>query len=169
MSLKHFHTQFFKKIFKLRYFIFQHATSILTKGLYTLEKTNTLDLSYSSLHTHHLTANQICNYITIKLGQYFKLFEILQPILRSLRTARNIAGFRLLIAGRLTRKERAAHLIRKHGRIPLGSKNIKIDFASDYKIMRFGIVGVKIWLHLKNLNPYFYTFRFSMRHPTELI
>ena len=161
LSMKYLNIIFFKKIFKLRYIIFQNASSSIYGAIFSLDQTKTIKLLFSSQHIHNLSASQICNYITIKLGQYLKIFEILQPVIRSLRNAQIIKGFRILIVGRLTRKERAAHIIRQHGRLPLASKKIEIDYASDSKTMRFGAVGVKIWLYTKNITPYSYTISFT--------
>lgn len=142
-SFRYQNTFFQKKIFKLRYFFFQNASSILSNGIFAIDNSEKTFFSFSSIHTHHLTANQICNYIIIKLGQYFKLFEILQPILRSLRRAQNISGFRLLIVGRLTRRERAAHLIRKHGRLSLANQSLHIDLLLIQKLCVLGLSASK--------------------------
>ena len=149
--------------------MFQNASSIIYSGIRAFDKTNNIQILFSSMTIKKLSAAQVCNYITIKLGQYFKLYEILQPTIQSLKRTNAIKGFRILIVGRLTRKERAAHIIRKRGGIPLSSKKRNIDYAFDYKVMRFGVVGVKVWLYAKAVLPYYYTFKFLIKKNIELI
>ncbi len=161
-SYKHLNIYFFKKIFRYRYLMFQNASSIIYSAIRAFDKTQNIKLSFSSAQIKKISAAQVCNYITIKLGQYFKLYEILQPTIRKLKHTNMIKGFRILIVGRLTRKERGAHIVKQHGSVPLSKKDKYIDYASDYKVMRFGVVGVKIWLYTKDISPYFYIFKFNI-------
>jgi len=71
-----------------------------------------------------------------------------------------LTGFQIIVAGRLTRKERAAFMIRKSGRISFSSKNRDVHYACDGKIMRFGMVGVKIWFNYKRKRPAIYKLTF---------
>jgi ribosomal protein S3 len=106
----------------------------------------------------------ITNYILVKLQQYFTIFDILRPIIQDLKRAPTLNGFRIVVAGRLTRKERAAYILRQHGSVTLGTKSRFIDYATDAKIMRFGVVGVKVWFHLRKFHPHSYNFRFIFKN-----
>ena len=64
-------------------------------------------------------------------------------------------------AGRLTRKERAAYIIRSHRSVNLSTYSVKVDYAAGHKIMRFGDVGLKIFLVMRQPEvPVYYALRF---------
>jgi len=44
---------------------------------------------------------------------------------------------------------------------PLSSYKQKIDYAADFKIMKFGVVGIKIYLLSDGTPPYYYFFEFK--------
>ena len=166
-SFKHLNLYFFRHIYNKRFFLFKSANAAIYTALKSFDKNDQIKISFLSLHQYGVTAAQICNYISIKLSQYFKLFEILTPVIRVLKRANTIKGFRILVVGRLTRRERAAHIIRHKGSIPLSTKTKNIDYAMDHKIMRFGVVGIKVWLHLRSLRPSVYQFQFINKSNNE--
>ena len=159
-SFNHLNMFFFKNIFKKRFRLYRCAFLLINASVQAIEKVKNNKISFSSYHTRNISAAHLCNYITIKLGQYFRINEILYPVIKLLKNTNGLEGFRILIVGRLNRRERAAHMIRSKGSIPLSTKNKFIDYAADFKIMRFGMVGIKIWIHRKMSRPYFYTFHF---------
>jgi len=151
---------FFRSIFHKRFIFFYNAYNYIRASISTIENNRHLSLSISSLQLRNVTAHHILNYIKIKLGQFFKINDIQSPILRELKKAR-LKGFRIIISGRLTRKERASFMIKGRGAVPKAKKKAFIDYAADYKVMRFGLVGIKIWLHSKTIKPVWYTFKFK--------
>lgn len=48
--------------------------------------------------------------------------------------------FRIIVAGRITRKERAAFLIKIFNNLPLNKKSAKIDYATGSRSQKFGMV-----------------------------
>jgi len=54
-------------------------------------------------------------------------------------------------------------MVRQHGPVTLATKSRFIDYAADFKIMRFGVVGVKVWFYLTKSRPYFYIFTFVFK------
>lgn len=85
----------------------------------------------------------------------------MRPFLRSLRNTSLLLGFKIIVAGRLTRKERAAYIVRQYGDFTLGTKSCKLDYAADSRIMRFGVVGCKTLLTIQNKRSYYYNFTFA--------
>ncbi len=79
---------------------------------------------------------------------------IITPIIRSLNS--------LKIFGRLTRKERAALIIRKFRRVALAKKSADIEHASQSKALRFGMSGVSAWFMLKDEGAKPMAYNFSM-------
>ena len=161
LSLKHLNLYFYRYLFKKRITVFTTAFQQITAVVKTIEPSSDHSISFSSLQTRNLRANHLVNYISVKLSQYFKLPEIMSPLYRLLRQ-KNLLGYRILVVGRLNRRERAAHIMRQRGSIPLSSKKIYVDYAQDFKIMRFGVVGIKVWLNHRTNTPHpmLYTLRF---------
>jgi hypothetical protein len=160
-SFKHLNLFYFKEIFLERFLIFQGASSAIYSSLKSFDKNDRIQLSFLGMHVRNITASFITNYIIIKLGQYFSIHDIIRPFLPRLKNTAYILGFRIIVAGRLTRRERAAYIVRSSGDVTLGTKSCHIDYAADFKIMRFGVVGVKVWFHLAAIRPYYYMFNFS--------
>jgi ribosomal protein S3 len=158
-SFKQLNLYYFRDVFLSLFVILNNAYVIMVAAIKTIDKNNSVIISYSSLQIRNVTAAQICNYISIKLGQYFHLHQILSPVVRALKR-NNTKGFRILVVGRLTRRERAAHVLKQKGSIPLATKTRFVDYAAESKIMRFGAVGIKVWLFNKTSHPCFYTLRF---------
>lgn len=162
-AFKHLNFFYFKKVFQERYFIFQGASSAIYSSIKAFDKNDIVKVSFWGMHVRNLTASFITQYIILKLAKYFTIQEILRPVLHSLKRASYIKGFRIIVAGRLTRKERAAYIIRRNGEITLANKSKPIDYAADFKVMRFGVVGVKIWFYSTVSRPYFYRFSYTYK------
>jgi len=60
---------------------------------------------------------------------------------------KNLCGYRLELAGRFSRKQRATYLLFKGGTVPLGTVNSKIDFGLDVVILKDGVGSIKVWLN----------------------
>jgi len=118
---------------------------------------------FYGMHNRNLNAHFLLNYIIIKLGQYFLLNDIIKPIIRRLKGLPEVFGFRLIFTGRLTRKERAAYILKSFRSMPLSTSSIRVDYASDFKVMKFGVVGIKIYLLYRETPPYYYFFEFRNR------
>lgn len=156
---------FFRKIIKLRLLTFRTAFELICGTLTNFESDleHRFKIGFHALQYRTITAQQICNFISVKLGQYFKLYEVQSPILHLLKKNPGIAGFRILIVGRLTRKERGAYILRQHGSIPLNAKDKFVDYAADHKILKFGLIGIKVWLYSKRVDPFFYSLTFDSK------
>lgn len=161
---KFVYLQYNKKIFRSRLILFNLYAKIL---LLTLRKTTFIStdrqliVKFLALHNRNFSAQFLVNYISFKLGQYFYLNSIIKPIIRRFLRIRSITGFRFIISGRLTRKERAAYIVHSHKSMPLATTSVAIDYAYDFRIMRFGVVGIKVYLRLSKIIPYYYFFEFK--------
>lgn len=161
---KNIYLKYNKKLFHSRLLLFQLYAKIITfslKKAIFITTDNKIIIKYFALHNRNLSAQFLVNYISIKLGQYFTLNSILNPILRRFKRPGTLDGFRFIISGRLTRKERAAYIVRSYKAMPLSNPKIRIDFAYDFKIMRFGVVGIKVYLLTTKVIPYYYYFEFK--------
>ena len=107
-------------------------------------------------------------FILFQLRAFFTIEEIFRTLLKDLQSNSNIKGYRIVVAGRLTRKERAAYMIKQTKNMPLGTKVVFIDYAADFVALRFGLVGVKVWLNYVKFRPFFYKFSFFIRNIKEI-
>lgn len=159
-SFKHLNISYFKKLYRSRFLIFHGAFTAMKASISSFDRAKKIGVSFRGMYLRNVTAALVCNYIVHKLGQYFTIHEILKPVIFDLRRSPRLDGFKIVVAGRLTRKERAAFLIRKKGKLTLSKNDANIDYSYDFKIMRFGLVGVKVWFQVKIKKPCFYKFTF---------
>lgn len=75
-----------------------------------------------------------------------KLFYRIIRILRFFRARYRLRGFKLLLAGRFLRRDRATYIWRTRGGVPLGSKLSKIDYAVRTIQMKYSKPIVKLWI-----------------------
>lgn len=163
-KFKSTYTRYNEKLLQPRMLLLNLYSKILLFSLHKvsfIQYNTKLTLNFFALNNKNVNANFLVSYIMIKLSQYFTINAILNPIIRKYKRTGFIHGFRFLITGRLTRKERATHLMKSYKAMPYASPSIKIDHASDFKIMRFGVVGIKISLLAVSRTPYHYFFQFK--------
>ena len=161
--LKYKHVQFNKPIIQTRHHLFQLYAKILLFTLYKsafIKRDDLLITKFYGLHSRNISAQFLVNYIIIKLGQYFTLNPIIKPVIRRLQRLSYIDGFRFIISGRLTRRERASYIVKSHKAMPLSTYKTTVDYAFDYKIMKFGVVGIKILLLMGRRPPNYYLFEY---------
>jgi hypothetical protein len=108
-------------------------------------------------HIRNITANFVCNMISLRLGQYLPISEIVPEISKDLNSNPHCLGFKILVTGRLTRKDLFFQVVEYR-------LIAKIHYASDHRVMRFGVVGIKVWLHTTRTRPLFYQINYSFLH-----
>ena len=164
LSYQYKHLNFNKNLFKTRFLYFNLLSKII---FFSLHKTAYLSphelttIRFYGLNNKNMNANLLVNIILLKLEQYLDIQQILTPIIHRMRSLRYCRGYRFIISGRLTRKERASFIVKNSRRMPLSAHTAKIDSCQDFKIMKFGVVGIKIHLLLSNTPPYYYFFEFK--------
>jgi len=162
-SFRYLYFQYNKDIYQSRFIRFNLLSKFV---LFSLKKVSFIPtdgkvvLRYYGLHNRNFNARFILNYILVKLGQYFRLNDILNPLLNRFQRLPSVKGYRFIVSGRLTRRERAAFIVKSARSMPLSSYKYRIDSAADFKIMKFGVVGIKIHLLYTNTPPYYYFFEF---------
>jgi hypothetical protein len=163
LSFNYLQLQYNKQVLLKHLHIFHLFSKILSftfrKAIF-IPNDNRLIIRYYIMNNLNLNSSFLLNYFIIKLGQYFQLNDILIPIVRRLKRLTELEGFRLIFTGRLTRKERAAYIVRSHKSMPLASYKAKVDYASGFIIMKFGVVGIKIYLLYSGNIPYHYFYEF---------
>jgi ribosomal protein S3 len=163
-SFQHLNFFFFRTVIKNRFFIFNCASFAISQSLKAFDKNEKINISYYGLHIRNITASYILKFILFQLRAFFTIQEIFRTLLKDLQSNSNIKGYRIVVAGRLTRAERAAYMIEQTKNMTLGTKVVFIDYAADFVILRFGLVGVKVWLNYVKFRPFFYKFSFFIRN-----
>jgi len=171
-NYKQTYLKFSREIFKRRFLYFKSLSYIMTAALqriyfsFAVPLTQNIQpkitLTFYGMHYNNITADLILNYIRMKLGQYFLLNDILNPYLRFIKRLTDVLAYKIIVAGRLTRKERAAYITRSYKSISLSTYALKVDYASGHKTMKFGDVGIKIYMvYRAQRYPVYYTLRFA--------
>jgi hypothetical protein len=99
------------------------------------------------LEVSEVNAAIMSKYLAIRLRQRFQLKEALLPMLRHLSNNEYVRGFRIVCAGRFTRKEIALYDLRTYSSVPFSGVTAKLDFALSEVVLKYSICGIKVWLH----------------------
>lgn len=99
------------------------------------------------LEVSEVNAAIMSKYIAIRLRQRFQLKEALMPMLRHLSNNEYVRGFRIVCAGRFTRKEIALYDLRTYSSVPFSGVTSKLDFSLSEVVLKYSICGIKVWLH----------------------
>lgn len=81
-----------------------------------------------------------------RITKIVKLFYKIMRILNFFKKKFRLRGFKLLLAGRFLRRDRATFIWRSKGSVPLSTKLSKIDFASRSIQMKYSRPIAKLWL-----------------------
>lgn len=103
------------------------------------------------METIELNATILSKYIAIRLRQRFQLKEALMPMLRHLSNNEFIRGFRIVCAGRFTRKEIALYDLRTYSSVPFSGVASRLDYSLSEVVLKYSICGIKVWLHKYHL------------------
>ena len=155
--------KFFNMMFLQRYYLFKAFSRTLNNSIKSMipsiDKVNTI---FNAMKEKEVRSSLLTNLIIVKLEQYYTINSIVFPITNWLKRHNNVLGFRIIVSGRLTRRERASHIIKSYKAMPLSSYEHRVDYHQDIKIMKFGMVGIKIYLFVKPRNRYhYYWLKFS--------
>lgn len=129
---------------------------LLKRKLVKLNGSN-LHLNVIRLQKDNVTPTFIVNYILYKLRQRYSLPWILRPILRDLRKKKSenkIAGFKMLYAGRFTRKQIADYSWTTLGKSSLNSFKNRVKYGAGSIKLKYGVCGLKLWIDYTDTTQY---------------
>ncbi len=69
------------------------------------------------------------------------------PMLRHLSNNQYVKGFRIVCAGRFTRKEIALYDLRTYSSVPFSGVSSRLDFSLSEVVLKYSICGIKVWLN----------------------
>jgi len=173
-SLRYFPTRFHLQNItgQLRSPIFREAGKIMALQLlhHTALPYNRLETLFTGTHDKHVNPQMLVRIIERRLGEYIPISPVLGEVRAKLRSAtREVRGYRILVTGRLTRKERAAVILKSKGPAKMSTVESPIEYASGFKIMKFGLVGIKIWITRRTAkkSPYLYLIGITYSKPSN--
>jgi hypothetical protein len=108
---------------------------------------NKIKIILKKLEVSDLNAAVLSKYIAIRLRQRFQLKEALMPMLRHLSNNQYVKGFRIVCAGRFTRKEIALYDLRTYSSVPFSGVSSRLDFSLSEVVLKYSICGIKVWLN----------------------
>lgn len=117
---------------------------LLKKSTINFSKFN---IVLKKLEVSEINAAIMSKYIAIRLRQRFQLKEALMPMLRHLSNNEYVRGFRIVCAGRFTRKEIALYDLRTYSSVPFSGVASRLDFSLSEVVLKYSICGIKVWLH----------------------
>jgi hypothetical protein len=168
ISFGHLNMFYFERFYETRMFIYKCASVAImdTLGaiegpLYALDKTNKVKISFYGMHMRNITASHVLYYILFKLRNYFTIQNIIPRLITEFRRNSNLFAYRLIVSGRLNRKERAWYKLEQTAYMGYGQKTLAIDFAMDHIALRFGTVGIKVSFVYNKVRPFFYNISFK--------
>ena len=96
-----------------------------------------------------MSSKMLFNFFCKHLRRKRPINRILNMILWDIKKQRMLIGFKILMAGRFTRKERALYKWIVHKQTPLSLYSSNLDYFSGFFKSRFGVSSFKIWIFKK--------------------
>lgn len=132
-------------IFCLKEFLYKFIAKYMG-----IQQSNLYIYIYLGRGISYVGANIMRDFILIKIKQKFKVAQLYKAsagyLLKLLRL-KIIKGFKIFLAGRFSRKDRATFTWRKIGKLPLSTKLAYIDYASGHVAVRYSTCAVKVWIY----------------------
>lgn len=94
-----------------------------------------------------MNAKTIFRFIFKQLTALRPINKIIYIVLLELRRTKLFKGFKILLRGRFTRRERAFSKVWISGQIPTSTITKKLDYYANHFISKFGIGSIRIWLY----------------------
>lgn len=137
--------------FVISYLFFYSFNVQLDYYLKKLDKTqNNYFFNVYNLNFWNVSADIIATYIACRLQQRYSLKWVLKPVLKDLTKKvknKTFLGYKLLCAGRFTRRQIATYMWSKEGSLCLNTFTDLIKYSQARVRLKFGIGGIKLWIH----------------------
>ena len=104
-------------------------------------------LTFVPISKEWISANLIFRYIATQLRYHRNLNFIVKLLINKFQRSFIVRGLKIFCTGRFTRKERAMYSWVRHGKVPLNTYSIPLEYFSGHYKSRYGVGGMKIWLY----------------------
>lgn len=137
-----------------------------------------------SLDFLNVTPDIISTYISLKLQQRYSLNWVLRPILKDLSNkikSKVFLGYKIVCAGRFTRKQIATYMWMKQGSLELNKFSSLVKYSQTGIKLKYGLCGIKVWLNygsndnslfkrnLLLIYPYYTPFKYYINPKTQAL
>lgn len=137
-----------------------------------------------SLDFLNVTTDIIATYISLKLQQRYSLNWVLRPILKDLSNkikSKVFLGYKIVCAGRFTRKQIATYMWMKQGSLELNKFSSLVKYSQASIKLKYGLCGIKVWLNygsndnslfkrnLLLIYPYYTPFKYDIDSKTQTL
>jgi hypothetical protein len=120
--------------------------SIYKKLLSNLFFNYQCNLQFIFLENTILNAFVIFKFIHKQLSLNKPINRIMKVVYNELLRYKLYKGFKILLRGRFTRKERAFNRVWYYGKVPLSTIVLPIDYYASFYTSKFGIGSIRVWL-----------------------
>jgi ribosomal protein S3 len=109
-----------------------------------------------SLCKYSINANIIGQFFSIRLQQYYTIWEIFKNIkvlFKKLMFTHNVLkGYKIIFSGRFSRKQRTTYSWKNFGTLGPATVKSKLDYSNTVIPLRYSLCSIKVWICLKNKN-----------------
>jgi hypothetical protein len=138
-----------KIILKFFYNVFftKRLGSVLSKLFKRFYPTMLFKINFFFFKNSLMNAKTVFRFIFKQLTALRPINKIVYIVLLELRRTKLFAGFKILLRGRFTRRERAFSKVWISGQIPTSTITKKLDYYANTFISKFGVGSIRIWLY----------------------
>lgn len=105
------------------------------------------NIKYIILENSTLNAYIIFKFIYIQLKANRPISLIMRTVYKELSNNDSFKGFKILLRGRFTRKERAFNQVWHAGSVPLSTIVKPINYYSHFFVSKFGVGSIRVWVY----------------------
>ena len=129
-------------------------------------KNYVFNFEYHFVPVSEINAKVVSLFITIRLKQHYRINPLTKQLKNYFRlSASRIRGWKIMCAGRFSRKEIASFIVYKGGAFGFSVVNAFLDYHFSKVILKYSVCGIKVWLvlrkqfrYLKVIRYFFYKF-----------
>jgi hypothetical protein len=149
--LKNIVTITFKKSLQAFWFYFKSSICLLLSPF--LKGLTPNNILIVGLKSTTINAEFILNFIQESIKQHFVIMQVLGRVWKALNRLihkKILYGYRVQLAGRFKRSEKAVFLMKSIGSIGRSDVKRKVDYSQGFIKQKLGVTGIKIWLSYAN-------------------
>jgi len=126
----------------------------IKEGLKKFLENENLNLNVFQVKKSQLSARLLAEEIAQQLERRLPYKRVISRIMKRVQESGHVEGMLVAVSGRLNGVRIARTEKRHFGSIPLQTIDAVIDYAQTAARTKYGLVGVKVWLHKKKEDQY---------------
>ncbi len=140
---------YFFLLSKIQLPFFFHLKQFLLQYFFKFNRCNSFMFSFIGVTNNLINAATLAYVISVKLTKLIKasaIINVLSKELERLISLRILLGFKIKLAGRFSRVQRASCLVKRVGGLHTSDAGMHVDFAYMQAKLRYSACSVKVWL-----------------------